>query len=241
MSGLRPFFSFYGGKWRAAPYYPAPQHDHIVEPFAGSAGYALRYPDRKVTLVERDPAIAATWRYLLAVSPIEVLELPNIEAGQSVDDLPVCPEARILIGWWLNRGSAQPGKHLSSWSLGMAANGGCLSWSRPVRERIAWQLDAIRHWTLIEGRYEDAPDICATWFIDPPYQVAGKYYRFGSMTIDYARLGAWCEQRQGQVIVCENAGADWLPFRLWRDIKANESKHGGKVSKEAIWTNQEHA
>ena len=30
---LRPFFGFYGGKWRDTPrYYPEPRHDLIVEP-----------------------------------------------------------------------------------------------------------------------------------------------------------------------------------------------------------------
>ena len=69
---LRPFFCYYGGKWRAAPKYPAPEHDTIVEPFAGAAGYATRYPDRKVVLVERDPVIAGLWRYLTKVSPAEI-------------------------------------------------------------------------------------------------------------------------------------------------------------------------
>lgn len=32
MSDLKPFFYFYGGKWRAAPKYPRPEHDFIVEP-----------------------------------------------------------------------------------------------------------------------------------------------------------------------------------------------------------------
>jgi hypothetical protein len=245
VSNLRPFFTFYGGKWRAAPFYAAPQHDHIVEPFAGSAGYAMRYPNKRVTLVERDPLIAATWRYLLAVTPTEVLALPDIRSDQTVDDLAVCPEARLLIGWWLNGGSARPWKSPSSWMRSMVANGGPgwttgggqLSWSQRVRERIAGQLGAIRHWTLIEGSYESAPAVEATWFIDPPYQVAGKHYRFGSEGIDYATLGAWCATRQGQVMVCENVGATWLPFRHWRDIKGSEAKHGGKVSREAIWTN----
>lgn len=237
MSVLRPFFSFYGGKWRAAPYYPAPQHDRIIEPFAGSAGYALRYPDRKVTLVERDPDIAATWRYLLEVSSAEILALPDIQATQTVDDLPVCPEARILIGWWLNKGASGPGKSLSSWMRAYPKQ----AWGQRVRERIAGQLEAIRHWTLIVGEYYFAPNLRATWFIDPPYHIAGKHYRFGSKKLDYAHLGEWCKQRQGQVIVCENVGATWLPFRPWRDIKASEAKHGGKVSHEAIWTNGEHA
>jgi hypothetical protein len=32
---LRPFWRYYGGKWRAAPRYPAPRYDTIIEPFAG--------------------------------------------------------------------------------------------------------------------------------------------------------------------------------------------------------------
>jgi hypothetical protein len=100
-------------------------------------------------------------------------------------------------------------------------------------------LEAIRHWTLIEGTYDAAPSVSATWFIDPPYQIAGKHYRFGCEGIDYASLGMWCAARQGQVMVCENVGAAWLPFRPWRDIKASAAKHGGKVSHEAIWTNDQ--
>ena len=238
MSNLRPFFTFFGSKWRAAPHYEAPRFDHIIEPFAGSAGYAMRYPDRKVTLVERDPLIAATWRYLLTVSPAEVLALPDIQATQSVDDLQVCPEARLLIGWWLEYACRKPKKRPGQWMRRGVANGGARArwamwWNQRVRERIASQLGAIRHWTLIEGAYDAAPAVDATWFIDPPYQVAGKY-RFGSKGIDYAALGAWCATRKGQVIVCENVGASWLPFRPWRDIRGTS-----KVSHEAIWTNDQ--
>jgi len=245
--GLRPFFSFYGGKWRAAPHYVAPRYDTIVEPFAGSAGYSLRYPHLKVVLVERDPVIAATWRYLLHVEEAEILALPDIENGQTVDDLPVCEEARLLIGWWLNRGSAIPKRRPGAWmramtergGLGWATGGGQLFWCARARERIASQLSSIRHWELIEGGYETAPAVEATWFVDPPYYKAGKHYRFGSRQIDYTRLGEWCRSLQGQVTVCENVGADWLPFQPWKDIKASEARHGGKVSHEAIWTRGE--
>jgi hypothetical protein len=245
MSGLRPFFTFYGGKWRAAPFYPPPRHDQIVEPFAGSAGYSMRYAGRRVTLVERDPLVAATWRFLLRASAADVLALPDVHPGQSVDDLDVCAEARILIGWWLNSGSAQPKKRPGAWMRrqveagghGWTTGGGPLPWGQRVRERIARQLAAIRHWILIEGEYESAPPVRATWFVDPPYQLAGKHYRFGSDQINYGRLGGWCRSRQGQVMVCESVGAGWLPFRPWRDIKASAAKHGGKVSHEAIWTN----
>jgi hypothetical protein len=87
--------------------YASPAHRTIVEPFAGSAGYAVRHHERDVILVERDPLIASTWRYLLSVTPAEILSLPDLRADQTVDDLPIAPEARLLVGWWCNGGSAQ--------------------------------------------------------------------------------------------------------------------------------------
>ena len=61
---LRPFFTFYGGKHRTARLYPAPEHGAVIEPFAGSAGYATRHHDRAATLGEKDETIAALWLYL---------------------------------------------------------------------------------------------------------------------------------------------------------------------------------
>jgi hypothetical protein len=106
-------------------------------------------------------------------------------------------------------------------------------WGPAARERIASQVDAIRHWTLIEGDYTKAPDVEATWFIDPPYAQAGRYY--AQQPDNFDALGAWCQTRNGQVLVCENVGATWLPFQPFMDIKANEGRHGGKVSHEALW------
>ena len=225
-------------------HYPAPLFDTIVEPFAGSAGYSMRYPDRNVVLVERDPKIAATWRFLLQATERDVLALPDLAHRQSVDDLSVCQEARWLIGWYCGRGMASPRKTQSVWIDNFLAgrygnqSSPCIAWGPAVRERIASQIGRIRHWTLIEGDYEQAPAVEATWFVDPPYQVAGKYYRFGSSLLNYEVLGEWCRSRRGQVIVCENVGASWLPFVPWRDIKASESKQCGKVSREAIWVRE---
>jgi site-specific DNA-adenine methylase len=75
---LRPFFSFYGGKWRAAPYYPTPQFNRVIEPFAGAAGYSTRHHERDVVLVEADPVIAGLWRWLIAAPSSEVLALPAV-------------------------------------------------------------------------------------------------------------------------------------------------------------------
>jgi hypothetical protein len=204
-----------------------------VEPFAGSAGYSLRYPDLDVVLVERDPAIAAVWRFLIGVKPAEVLALPDLMAGQDTRDLGLAPGPTALIGFWCTRGGASPNRTLSAW--GRNPRYRSQFWGPRARHRIASQVEAIKHWRIIEGDYTEAPSITATWFIDPPYQEAGRHYRHGSKAIDYAALSAWCRQRPGEVIVCENTGADWLPFVHHSTIKANESKTGGKTSAEAIW------
>lgn len=232
---LRPFFSFYGAKWRAAPRYPKPFYRTIVEPFAGSAGYSLRYPHLEIILVEKDPVIAALWRYLIGVSESEIRNLPLMSPGQHVDDLAVSDEAKILIGFWLNRGGSGPCKTPGAWMRDERYTN--YFWSERVRERVAAQLPQIRHWTVRERDYSQAPDIEATWFIDPPYEAAGVHYKHSSKAIDFKALGAFCEARKGQVMVCENTGASWLPFQHFMDAKSMEGGGGKSKSAEAIWTN----
>ena len=233
---MRPYFSFFGSKYRVALHYPKPIHPTIIEPFAGSAGYSLRYPEYQVRLYDADPVICGVWDYLIHVSPEEIRRLPVVFSH--VDELDLCPEAKWLIGFWLNKGTVQPSKSPSKWMRDyQARQPGCTYWSSAVIERIASQVPQIRHWTVTQAAYEDIPDQAPTWFVDPPYEVAGKAYKFHD--IDYAKLGEWCRSRSGQVIVCENEGAEWLPFRPFRTIKGLEGRRGGKKSVEVIWTNDE--
>ncbi len=224
--GIKPFFSYYGSKYRIAPKYTPPRYATIVEPFAGSAGYALTYCDRSVVLVDKDPVVAGLWQYLTRVSAAEVMRIPA--DANSMDDVPGPQEAKWLVGFWLDLATARPHR---TRSRGFAQERG---WSAKLRERVASQVDRIRHWRVICGSYEDAPDIEATWFIDPPYRVRGWYYKMNSRAIDFPRLGEWCRSRRGQVIVCENTGAGWLPFRPFRRIKGAR-----RPSVEAVWTRDE--
>jgi len=230
---LRPFWRYYGGKWRNAPHYPDPRHDTIVEPFAGAAGYSLRWHRRQVILIDKSPVIAGIWRYLLAVSAAEIRAIPDIPEGGTVEDLPVPQEARWLAGFWCNNGAAAPRKRESVWAKASASNG----WGPRQRDRIASQLAAIRHWQIIEGDYHDAPDIEATWLVDPPYQSkAGSYYTEQPGSFD--DLGAWCKARRGYVIACEQEGAAWLPFKALGEFSAAPSQGEGRTSAEVIWTNR---
>lgn len=208
---LRPFFSFYGSKWRMAHRYPYPLHETIVEPFAGSAGYAGRYHDRNIILVDADPVIAGLWAYLIHVSSSEIRSLPT--AIDHIDDVHACVEAKWLIGFWLARGTEYPRRTPSAWMRQGRAEGRWLSsfWCDAVRDRIAAQVEHIRHWRVLEGGYVISPRLIATWFIDPPYIAKGRAYR--AKLRDHQGLGLWCRARTGQIIVCEQEGAEWLPFQ----------------------------
>lgn len=232
---LRPFFSYYGGKWRATPYYPKPEFRKIIEPFAGSAGYSVRYPDRKVFLADINPIVVEVWRYLITVKESEIRKLPVTITD--TDTLNICQEAKWLIGFWLNRGSVAPRARPSTWmKSGVRPNS---DWGEAIRERIASQVQFIRHWKVARRSYQNiSPDKKATWFVDPPYESApGRVYTFDR--IDYDHLATWCRQLSGQVIVCERTGANWLPFRELGSFKSLNTRTTSvdRYSKESIWTN----
>lgn len=227
---MDPFFCFYGGKWRAAPHYPTPQYNRVIEPFAGAAGYATRHSERDVVLVEADPVIAGLWRWLISATPEEILALP-LKIPTTVRDLGLAPAPSALIGFWINKGAASPRQRPSAWMRqGLRPRS---FWGPEIRARIAAQVGAIRHWTVVEGDFTETPDEEATYFVDPPYVGAGVHYR--KRFARHAELGEWCRARRGQVIACENVGATWLPFEPFKAIKATESRTGGKRSAEAIW------
>lgn len=219
---MKPFFTYFGGKYRLAPKYPAPRYDTIFEPFAGSAGYATRYPEKRVILCEKNEQIRAMWDWLTRASSYEVRALPLLEQGQSVSDLDVIPEAKTLIGFWCNKATTHPSKKLSAWSREYPKQ----FWGAEVRERVASQVSAIGHWKV----YSDFTKVdgWGTWFVDPPYQSQG--HRYKEHNIDYDDLRDWCYRRKGQLIVCEDSAATWGPFKPFAQAK---SRRG--VCNEVIW------
>lgn len=230
---MRPFFPYYGSKWNIARHYPQPARAVVVEPFAGSAAYATFYNARRVELLDVDPIIAGVWSYLIGATADEIAALPEMpEAGDSVDNYTLPQEAKWLIGFWLNRGSAQPKKTRTAYST--RTDRAQLNWGSRAKERICAQLPGIAEWTVREASYSEARADDATWFIDPPYGDKGKFYR--CRFSDYAALGEWCRNLPGQVIACEGADATWLPFQPLGNFKTSLGR-----AAEAVWLSDKRA
>lgn len=218
---MRPFFPYYGSKWNIARYYPAPEHDLVIEPFAGGAGYATFYGAKQARLYDVDPIIAGVWSYLMKVSAHEVMALPELpEVGDCVDNYDLPQEAKWLIGFWLNRGSAQPKKSRTAYSA--RTDRAQLNWGSRAKERIAAQLGALAGWSVENTTYADAADEDGTWFVDPPYGDKGKFYRVPFSEFD--ALGQWCLRRRGLLIACEGPGATWLPFTALGSFKSTKGR-----------------
>ena len=220
MKAIGPLFPYFGAKWRSAKHYPVPQHNRIVELFAGGGGYSLNHYEREVDLYDASPHVAAAWKFLLdaSVQPHRILDL--VSPVRSVAEVPV--EAQALVGFWLIPGSAVPKRTASS-----RANPDSLVyfagsvWSPKTRARLATQVTKVCHWTFLQRDWREASASLldaapCTVFVDPPYQVKGVYYagsRWSSE--DYRALADRCTALKAvghQVIVCERQGADWLPF-----------------------------
>lgn len=199
--------------------------NRILEPFAGSAGYSVYYHERDIRLFDVDPVIVGLWDYLIHVKKSELLRLPT--SVTNVDSLRCCQEGKWLIGFWLNQGAARPHLKPSTWAKDPAN----AKWFWGVNRRaiLAEQLKYIKHWKIKEKSWEDVRNLIGTWFIDPPYQnPCGRRYTFNE--IDFRALGAWCKHLRGEAIVCEQRGADWLPFKRLMTFRGQKKK-----STEVIW------
>ena len=252
---MRPFFKRPGSKWRAAPKYPAPRYPLVVEPFAGSGGYSVYYEPAEAWLNDLDKEVFLRWQYLQGATPEDILSLPTMKPKERVSSYALSGGAAALLRGWTNAAGgsdvvqSQPcdgretrekyPQHVGEF----AERSGKRRLKAPlwltVREQIAGQLDGIRHWRASNLDYRELPDIEATWFIDPPYQpkhMRGMYKH--GRNLDYGELAEWCRSRRGQVIVCETAGSDWLPFGpLYQNgrVGAYNSDGSKRMTTECVW------
>lgn len=222
-------WSYYGAKTNIVHLYPPPKYGKIIEPFAGSARYALRYFDREILLVDKYDVVIKVWKWLQQCSPKDILRYERKwKVGDRLENIQIdCEEAKMLLGFLITT-AEKPRKQVTSWI------------GDPTRDRINFSLRRIsnnlfkiKHWTIVEGCYTELANEKATWFIDPPYEIGGHAYVHNNKKIDFMKLGYWCKNRMGQVIVCESGNANWLPFI---PFVGHKTRTGWQ--REVFWTNE---
>jgi hypothetical protein len=217
-------FSYYGSKSKIVDMYPKPLLSKIIEPFAGSARYSLRYFENEITLVDKYKVIVDIWKHLQKCSENDIKKLPVLKKGDIAKrEMFDCEESFLLYGFMVAMGSYEPRKQVTEFAE--------KNIPRQIKN-ISKNLFKIKHWEIIHGDYSMLSNENATWFIDPPYIGAGYCYKESSKNIDYGHLSDWCKSRNGQVIVCENYSAKWLPFKKIKSFKGANS-----TNDEAIWSN----
>jgi site-specific DNA-adenine methylase len=217
-------WSYYGAKTKLVQHYPKPKHDLIIEPFAGSARYALKYWERDVLLYDKYEVIVRLWKWLQQCSPNDILKLPDLKKGDDTRQMNLTEMEILLLGFSAGAGAASPQYIVSKFGAGAA---------KSFKKNIASNLHKIKHWTIVQGSFDEIPNQTATWYVDPPYQFGGEHYKHSSKKIDFAYLAEWCKSRDGQTIVCENTKADWLPFKPMVQFTGLQ-----KTTTEAIWSNE---
>jgi len=216
-------FSYYGSKSKIVDYYPPPKHKRIIEPFAGSARYSLKYWDNDVLLIDKYPVIVDVWNYLKTASEQDIKGLPKLNTGQTIDDYDLSDIERKFMGFMVQDGTTGMRRTASYFAV------------KRMDEKfnfIIENLHKIKHWEIKLGSYDELENVEATWFIDPPYEFGGHEYKCSNKNIDFDKLAEWCKERNGQAIVCENTKATWLTFKPMKEMQGTMFK-----TTEAIWSN----
>ena len=221
-------WSYYGTKKRIAKHYPIPEHDIIIEPFCGAAQYSLYSNNwkKQVILNDKYDVVSKLWSWLITQATIsDILGLPHMYYGDTVDDFNLSKEEKWLIGFGINSASSQPKKTVGKYN----------SWNTN-KIKIAENLYKIKHWSVSDLSYDELDNIEATWYIDPPYQYGGEWYHstVSNKHLDFDDLSVYCKERKGQVIVCENSKADWMDFKPLVEMNGQLHK-----TTEVIWTNSD--
>ncbi len=221
-------WSYYGAKGNIVDHYPPPRFNKIIEPFAGTARYSLKYWDREIVLIDKYEVIIKIWKWLQMCSKQDILKLPILKEGELLTDYNFdCQEERLLMGFIIAKGGQSPRNKASKRATTDRPN--TINFHL---NKIANNLHKIKHWQIRMGKFSGQKNEKATWFIDPPYQFGGDVYNESNKNFDYFELAEWCRSRAGQIIVCENTKADWLLFKPMIQQKGSVHK-----TTEAIWSN----
>ncbi len=235
---VHPLFKWFGSKWLSSKTLPPPEYGLICEPYAGGAGYSLRYASHKIQISETDPHLVRLWPWLIdEATETMIREIPiNTPEGVDIRSLGLNIGQQLLLKTWQRTNNVGDCWTISPWGNKPG------QWTANTRARVSEEISAVKHWKFVRNWVAEMPNKPATWFIDPPYQFNYGYRQPEWPEARYEELGGICRALQGQVIVCEaecpktGRRPNWLPFRSWGNRitsrrKTNEHHH----SKELLW------
>ena len=216
-------FSYYGSKSKIVGLYPPPKYGKIIEPFAGSARYSLKYFDRDILLIEKYEPLVKIWKWLQIATEKDLDNLPILKRGQKISDFNLSENEKLFLSFCVSEGTTTGRNSVTERASSK------IEYKIKTTKEI---LPKIKHWNIKLGCYSELENELATWFIDAPYQRGGEHYKHNTKNLDFDSLSNWAKNRLGQIIVCENDGANWLPFIPLKDYWG-----GIKRSTEVIYTN----
>ncbi len=237
---IGPMFKWFGSKWQSAKRYPPPEHDRIIEPYAGGAGFSLNYCDRKVTIWDDDPLVTELWRWLITeATSHDVLDIPvGLAPGTVISEIGMSRGQALLLKHWQRTNNVGNCWTVSSWGHLPG------QWTHHTRARLAEEIYAIKHWRLVnltafQWKFQDP----ASWFVDPPYLYNYRYSK-SLPAFDHLELARQVAsiRRESLVIVCEaldkktRAIPDYLPFEAsHRSVTSRRKSSQSHHSSEALY------
>ena len=231
-----PLFKWFGSKWSASRYYPAPVHDHVFEPYAGSAGYSLRHSDKNVTVYDADPNLSVLWAWLIGPATHEdVCEIPlDLDVGYDIRTLGLSAGQAMLLKHWQRTNNTGDCWVVSPWGNKPG------QWTKSTRDRVAREVELVKHWKFSRVDFS----VPGTYFVDPPYEFNYKYRKSVLGAFDYDELVVrlrWLPE-PNQVIACEaecqktGRVPNYLPFEKFRETVTSRRKtENNHHSKELVY------
>jgi site-specific DNA-adenine methylase len=228
-----PLFKWFGSKWNASKHYPEPAYETLIEPFAGSAAYSLRYAEKKVQIFDADPNLQQLWYWLINEATEEsIRQIPtDFPEGTDLRRVGLTYNQALLVKHWQRTNNVGDCWTTSPWGNKPG------QWTVSTRSRVAEEVQAIKHWVFAPIYPQTG-----TWFIDPPYQYNYQYRK--GLTVNYQILANAIQNipRPNQLIVCEAICSktgkvpDWLPFQFFREtVTSRRKEHQSHHSKELVW------
>lgn len=256
---VKPPFAYYGGKTTLAPTIAdlLPEHEHYVEPFAGSLAVLLaKKPSRAETVNDLDGDLVTFWRVLrdqpeelvrlCALTPHSRAELEAAWADVEGDDLEL---ARRV--WVRLTQSRSLSLRRSGWKFEKALTAGLrraeysdayLSRAIPAAERLSRVSLESRDGLDVIRDYGTEPTACL--YVDPPYlgSTRATNYRV-EMTADDAHVAladALNECKASVVLSGYDAPLYADLFDGWHrvDLQGATTLSGDNDRVEVLWSNR---